>query len=242
MGVRRVLRDSTTMTMICQLIESGLDRGYMVEMAQRFRRFQHRVLGFPDREWEDLRALYAFHETFSVFDQRRDWLSKESQRLEKIWIEEANSDQERSDALHAYEEIWNEKHEDLHVFMDACCDFREIAAGFYRRPIFRAMLSTQSMPNWHMSAWLRSRCAESGGCCARNCGCCSKDREGGGLPPLAVAHCTPACSCCLEHLGFDKPIGPLEYSLENISFDVRGKEAGSFGAKMLNAFVWNLER
>lgn len=215
--------------------------------CERFRRFEHRLFGLTEAEWEALETIFLMRELGNLTIQQSAWLEQECCRIEQLLMEQDTSseDQEPADIPELRSEFYRlcqERGKAQDIMGKVWARYGAGVAKIKHTPTGRA----QSGPRPRLRKkkdsprWATSRCIEAGGCCARSCQCCFKLRHSN--PRVNIfkwAHCTPACSCCLQFMGVDKPIG-LPTESRKLPFDIRSRDPDSLGAKKMDSGIWGL--
>lgn len=182
--------------------------------------------------------------------QQSAWLENRCREVEQQLSEQATSSHNKqvkspdsSELRSEYYELCQARGKASQIMDYVWAQYDGAKAKIIFTPVGRAQRSNHHL---HFSRirrskrWGVSRCIEAGGCCARGCGCCIKPRGSSLARPRLNAHCTPACSCCLQFMGFDRPIGPLKESMEKLPYDVRSRDKNSLGAKHMDSGLWGL--
>lgn len=212
MPLRHTIRDSVRP--LCIIIENTLRK---TAAAQKFRRLQHRLFGLTETEWRMLGVYLSCRQTMDVGVQRQGWISQEISRFEeelsRIEFDEDDSDSDSDPDMADLAIEWWEMCEEAVENMDFCDKtlglLREAQRGLAHTPIYRGIYDTRKKKGmWHMSPWLRARCAKAGGCCGRPCQCCRRERDH--LFKFWKGHCTAACRCCMEQSGVGVTVDDLD--------------------------------
>lgn len=168
MTLRHTIRDS--LRPLCTLIEKTFRRTIK---AQKFRRLQHRLFGLTITEWRMLSVYLSCRETMGIGVQRQGWIREEISHLEDelARIEFSESDPAMVDLAIEWWEMCEEAVENMGFCDRTLGLLREAQRGLAHTPIYRGMYDTRKKKKgmWHLSPWLRARCAKAGGCCGPAC-------------------------------------------------------------------------
>lgn len=232
--MQRRIRIRDAVTPYCVSIE----RQFPPVLAQPFRRLQHLVFGLTEDEWKSLSTYFVHFEDLGITVQLENWLRRESQQLQDILIDKISRGESRPDLIHQYVDILHQRATNKEASNLAFNRWEATAGSLKGTPIYRGLSSNRSTSYWWYTRWLNKQCAEAGGCCGRGCKCCCRkirDLDFG----TWGGHCTPACSCCLDHLGVDRAIEQLGSGREP-RFDSKEIRKIRFNRKMLKMYAFNL--
>jgi hypothetical protein len=234
--MHRRIRVRDAVTPYCVSIE----RQFPPILPQPFRRLQHLVFGLTQDEWDTLSTYFAHFEDLGVTVQLETWPEREFERLKGILIDEIGRGEPLApDRVHQYADIIHQRAMNKQASRLTLDRWKAMADSLMGTAISRGLRSNRGLPYWWYSRWLNKQCAQAGGCCGRGCKCCTS-REVRDLDFRTWGgHCTPACSCCLQHLGVDGAIEQLASGREP-RFDSREVRRNRFNRKMLNAYAFGL--
>lgn len=198
--------------------------------AQKNRRRVHEKFGLTDNEWTAVEDYLKNYDAMGVAQQRGEWLTKECSRLERTL---GDSTKAMDEISREYRELSDEKYRNQKVYKLRDELAKEAFDALKHTAIGRAIHYSRGKPRWHLSPWLRLRCAEAGGCCGRSCQCCQRLQD----TKKWAGHCTPACGCCMEHQGTDQLIGTLQDPIE-LGYNIRPSKEDTFSRNMMDALIW----
>lgn len=174
--------------------------------AQFLRVMQFSITASSDKSWPQkvrtwMHNIIELDIRLREVVQRETFLTEQCHQLsDPLPSGEPNQQQQRQQL-----DEWNAELQTLN--QDYWCIERKLSANDILAPtgpysvLYRAYISTRSMPQWYLCEQLREDCSKRGGCCGRACRCCEKPRSA--VRSKGHGHCTKTCSCCLKSRGFE---------------------------------------
>ncbi|KAL2856147.1 hypothetical protein BJX68DRAFT_230044 [Aspergillus pseudodeflectus] len=222
----------TGMARLFAFVEDWLDK----RSAQLFRKFQHKVFGLTDQEWDAFHTLLGSHEAMGIAVQRNRWFATNTAYFNDL-ERNGTSDEARDLAREAWQMYYFELKENRAVCEQIKQAIRAAEERVRHTPIYRAFYCRRQNKFWFHDYLLLMRCIQSGGCCARvDCQCCLEDRD----PRFGVwqGHCTPACLCCTQYYNINEPIANLESPI-TLPYSLRPRAEDTVSHQMMDVMVWN---